>query len=139
MMKFLIKDLSEAVKSVTNNIEISVRTVYLDDLSDTENSTFAFGYFIEIRNSNPEAVQLLSREWIIEDANKNKKIVTGEGVVGKQPILEPKEIFNYNSWVNIATPLGQMKGYFTMQSISEKQNLKIAIPSFQLLKPGSLH
>lgn len=138
-MENLQKDLSELTEGQENNIWIGIRTVYLAKLSNVEKEIYAFAYIIEIKNLNPSPVQLLSREWTIEDITKFKKKVVGDGVIGKQPIIETQTSFTYNSWAQITAPIGSMKGSYTMQFTEQPQQFSVTIPQFSLIKPNSLN
>ena len=58
---------------------------------------YAFGYMITIENQSNDSVQLKSRFWEIKDALNNTEYVTGEGVIGKKPVLKPGESHTYKS------------------------------------------
>ena len=99
-----------------HRIEVSAESLYLAEHSEPEEERFVFAYTITIRNVGDVAAQLLSRHWVITDANGNVEEVRGEGVVGKQPRLEPGEGFQYTSAAAIATPVGSMQGSYQMQA-----------------------
>src|SRR5918992_5642414 len=91
-------------------IEVSARTQYLADQSDEAAGRYVFAYTITLRNTGSVAAQLISRHWIITDAQGKVEEVRGLGVVGAQPLLQPGESFEYTSAAAIATPVGTMKG-----------------------------
>jgi ApaG protein len=78
-------------------IAVDAATQYLADQSDEAAGRFVFAYTITIRNTGTVAAQLVSRHWIITDANNQVQEVKGQGVVGEQPYLRPNESFEYTS------------------------------------------
>ncbi len=89
--------------SVTENIRVTVRPVYLDGRSDLMMKRFVFGYFVRIENRGMEDVQLLKRHWYIHDANDRVQEVEGDGVIGVQPVISPGEKHEYNSFCVLET------------------------------------
>src|SRR5207248_4539980 len=88
------------------DVAVSAQTQYLADQSDEANSRYVFAYTITIRNEGSIAAQLISRHWIITDAQGLVQEVRGLGVVGAQPLLQPGESYEYTSGASIATPVG---------------------------------
>ena len=95
-------------------IEVSAITEYLEQESEPERDRYAFAYTITIVNRGEVAAKLISRHWIITDANGHEQQVRGEGVVGEQPMLAPNEGFRYSSGVVLDTPIGAMQGSYQM-------------------------
>lgn len=121
-----------------HNITVEVETQFVETQSEPENDRYVFSYTITIRNEGDEPAQLLSRHWIITDANGSIQEVKGEGVVGEQPHLNPGEGFQYTSGTMIATPVGSMQG--TYHLIADNGELfEAEIPSFTLAIPRTLH
>ena len=119
-------------------VDIQVATQYLADESIPEENRFAFAYTITITNSGTEAVRLLNRHWIITNGRNRISEVRGEGVVGKQPLIEPGKSFSYTSGAVIETAVGTMEGSYEM--ISESGRPFIApVTAFSLVEPSSLH
>lgn len=117
---------------------VSVRTQYLDEQSDPDNSHFVFVYTITIRNTGQVAAQLISRHWVITDANNHVEEVRGLGVVGHQPLLQPGEQFEYTSGTSMGTLQGSMSGeYFCVAEDGEQ--FETRIPEFVLSLPRTLH
>ena len=117
---------------------VSVRTQYLEEQSDPDNSHFVFVYAITIRNTGQVAAQLISRHWVITDANNHVEEVRGLGVVGHQPLLQPGEQFEYTSGTSMATLQGSMSGeYFCVAEDGEQ--FETRIPEFVLSLPRTLH
>ncbi len=119
-------------------IKIKVATNYLDDQSDADLGRFAFAYTITIENIGEVSAKLLSRHWVITDANGKIQEVTGDGVVGKQPHLNPGESFRYSSGAVLDTPVGSMHGSYHMLA-DNGANFNAPIAPFTLAVPGILH
>ena len=119
-------------------IEVSAATQYLADQSDEGAGRFVFAYTITLRNTGSVAAQLISRHWIITDAQGLVQEVRGLGVVGAQPRLEPGESFEYTSGASIATAVGTMKGSYQMVA-ADGTRFEAEIPQFTLSVPRVLH
>lgn len=119
-------------------IEISPQPHYLPEQSDPEENRYVFAYTITIRNRGRLATQLLSRHWIITDARNEVQEVRGQGVVGKQPLLQPGESFTYTSGTPLEAVPGTMKGSYRMRA-ADGHEFDAEIPEFLLAPPGSLH
>jgi ApaG protein len=89
-----------------------VRSRFLPEQSLPEDGRFVFAYTIRINNVGQVPARLLSRHWLITDANGKVQEVRGEGVVGEQPWLRPGEHFEYTSGAVLETPLGTMRGSY---------------------------
>ena len=125
-------------EAITKGIKISTTPEYLDHESIPEDGYFVFAYHITITNQSENLVQLLSRHWVITDANGRTEEVQGQGVVGLQPVIRPGEKFDYSSFCPLSTPVGTMHGtYQMMQESGEVFDATIA--PFTLAVPGSLH
>lgn len=119
-------------------LTVTVKTQYLEDQSDPDRSHYVFAYAVTIKNSGNVAAQLISRHWVITDANNHVQEVRGLGVVGHQPLLQPGEQFEYTSGTTLATPQGTMHGeYFCVAEDGEQ--FESAIPEFVLSLPRTLH
>jgi ApaG protein len=106
--------------------------------SDTERGRYVFAYTITLKNTGTVAAQLISRHWIITDANNQVQEVRGLGVVGEQPKLAPEQTFEYTSGTAIATPVGTMRGTYQMVS-DDGSEFEAPIPEFTLSIPRILH
>ncbi|OGT78871.1 MAG: Co2+/Mg2+ efflux protein ApaG, partial [Gammaproteobacteria bacterium RIFCSPLOWO2_02_FULL_47_50] len=96
------------------HIKVEVKTTYVQEQSEPENNRFVFAYTITITNTGQVPAQLLSRHWVITDANNKVQEVRGEGVVGEQPYLTPGDSFRYTSAAMLETPVGCMQGNYQM-------------------------
>jgi len=120
------------------HISINVNTTYLADQSDPSSDRYVFAYTITIANTGTVSAQLISRHWIITDAENVTQEVKGLGVVGEQPLLRPGESFEYTSGTAMATPVGTMRGSYQM--VAEDGNkFDAEIPPFTLSMPRVLH
>jgi ApaG protein len=119
-------------------IKIEVTTQYLDDQSDPPSGRFIFAYNITIANCGTVPAQLISRHWVITDAEGQVQEVRGLGVVGHQPLLNPGQQFEYTSGCNLATPVGTMRGSYQMTAEDGTQ-FEATIPEFVLSMPRTLH
>ena len=132
------KPMSSTENSDESNVQVEVETQYLPDQSDPQGQRFAFAYTITIRNGGEEAVRLLNRHWIITDGDNQVQEVHGEGVVGKQPLIEPGESFSYTSGAVLDTAVGTMEGSYEMISASGRPFIA-PIEVFSLVQPSALH
>src|SRR5690606_20558068 len=98
---------------------------------------YVFSYTITIRNEGTVPARLLTRHWIITDANGKTQDVRGEGVVGEQPYLKPGQGFRYSSGTVIETPVGSMQGSYQMLA-DDGHKFDAPIPAFRLAIPGIL-
>ncbi len=120
------------------DIRIQVATNYMDDQSEPDSDRYVFAYTITIANNGDVPARLISRHWIITDANGKVQEVTGDGVVGEQPHLNPGEEFRYSSGAVLETPVGAMQGLYRMEA-DNGVNFDAPIAPFTLAVPGVLH
>jgi len=120
------------------DIRIQVATSYVDDESEPESDRYVFAYTITISNSGDVPAQLISRHWIITDANGKVQEVNGDGVVGEQPLLNPGEKFRYSSGAVLETPVGAMQGLYRMEA-DGGVSFDALIAPFTLAVPGLLN
>ena len=127
-------------------VAVDVITAYLPDHSEPDDGQYTFAYTITIHNGSDLPVQLLSRHWIITDADSDVQEVRGEGVVGEQPIIEPNSAFRYTSGATLATPVGCMEGSYSMvvrEPINidprELPTFEVPIAAFSLHTPTALN
>jgi ApaG protein len=120
------------------DIRVSVKTEYLPSESDTDTNRFVFAYTITVENHGEVAAKLLSRHWIITDAENRVQEVKGKGVIGEQPHLKHGESFQYTSGTMIETPVGSMQGSYQMQA-DDGHTFNAVIVPFTLAVPGVLH
>ena len=121
-----------------SGIRIQVATNYIDEQSEPDSDRYVFGYTITISNDGDRAAQLLSRHWVITDANGKVQEVSGDGVVGEQPHLNPGEHFRYSSGAVLETPVGAMQGLYRMLA-DDGDRFDAPIEPFTLAVPGMLN
>ena len=124
--------------SLTHKIRVDVSTSYIDDQSKPDESRYVFSYTITIHNEGTVPAKLLTRHWVITDANGKVQEVRGDGVVGEQPHLQPGQGFRYSSGAVIETPVGAMQGSYQMMA-DDGARFDAQIAPFRLAKPGLLH
>jgi ApaG protein len=120
-----------------HRIRIDVETSYLEEQSDPRERKYVFSYTITLRNEGSASAKLLTRHWIITDANGKVQEVRGDGVVGEQPHLKPGQGFRYSSGAMIETPVGAMQGSYQMVS-DDGEKFDAPIAPFRLAMPGIL-
>jgi ApaG protein len=117
---------------------VQVTSEYSPERSQPASHQWFFLYTVTISNEGDDAVQLLTRHWIITDGKGRVEEVRGPGVVGKQPTLAPGESFEYTSGCPLPTPFGIMEGTYQMTTASgERFDAKIA--PFTLSEPYTVH
>ena len=117
---------------------VTVETAFVPDQSDDAQNRYVFSYTVTVTNTGNVAAQLISRHWIITDADEQTQEVRGLGVVGEQPLLQPGESFRYTSGTVLATPVGTMHGSYQMTAEDGTQ-FDAPIPQFTLAMPRILH
>ena len=120
------------------HITVAPRATYIPDQSDAGAERYAFAYTITITNTGEIPARLVSRHWVITDANNMVQEVKGQGVVGAQPRLKPGESFEYTSGSLLATPVGTMRGTYQMVA-EDGTRFDAPIPEFTLSAPRVLH
>ncbi len=127
------------VTAITQDVKISVETIYEDEFSMPENSHYMFSYRISIENLGHHTIQLLRRKWHIFDVSGFHRTVEGEGVVGDQPIMQPGEKYVYESGCNLKSEIGYMKGHYEMIRLADSEPFQVQIPEFKLIVPFRLN
>jgi ApaG protein len=127
-------------------VGVNVVTTYLPGHSRPEAGQYTFAYTITISNAGDVPVQLLSRHWLITDADDKVQEVRGDGVVGEQPVIAPNQSFRYTSGATLTTPVGCMEGSYFMVacdplggSAASTPTFEVPIPAFSLHTPTALH
>ncbi|MEZ5293574.1 MAG: Co2+/Mg2+ efflux protein ApaG [Vicinamibacterales bacterium] len=124
--------------TVTRGIRVQVRSMYVAERSDPQQRRYFFAYHIRISNEGTETAQLLSRHWIITDADGEVQDVRGPGVVGETPVLAPGASFEYTSFCPLPTAVGTMQGSYTMVT-ADGETFEAAIRPFTLAMPHALN
>lgn len=124
--------------TTTRGVRVQVTSRYLPDKSSPENSYYFFTYKIRISNLGRNTVQLISRQWIITDADGKVQEVQGPGVVGEQPVLQPEASFEYSSFCPLKTPVGSMHGSYKMV-LDSGEEFEAMIRPFTLAVPTAVN
>lgn len=121
-----------------HDIQVTVKSYYIKEQSDPDRELYVFAYTVNIENKGSIAAKLISRHWVITDADGKKQEVKGEGVIGEQPHLSPGASFEYTSGTHMDTPVGSMYGTYQMIA-DDGVNFDADIPAFTLALPKTLH
>ena len=124
--------------TTTRGIRIQVRSQYLPERSTPRDSQYLFAYHIRVSNEGEETAQLVSREWVINDADGHVERVKGPGVVGEQPVLEPGDAVEYTSFCPLKTSVGSMHGSYQMVT-ADGETFDAVISPFTLAIPNALN
>ncbi|HEY6002236.1 MAG TPA: Co2+/Mg2+ efflux protein ApaG [Anaeromyxobacter sp.] len=124
--------------AVTEGIRVTVSSSFRADRSDPEKGRWLFTYHVRIANEGNDAAQLVSRHWIITDANGEQQEVVGDGVVGHQPRLASGDKFEYTSFCVLQTPHGSMRGTYRMVR-GDGTSFEARIAPFPLVVPDALN
>jgi len=126
------------MKANIYSIQVEPEVVYSEDKSDVASDTYVFQYRIRLTNLGSVAAQLISRHWIITDANDQVQEVRGIGVVGEQPRIEPGQSFEYSSGASLKTPYGSMRGRYHMRA-DDGTRFEADIPELVLVARRVIH
>lgn len=121
-----------------HHIDVKVKTAYIDNQSEPDQQRYVFTYTITITNDGVIPAKLMTRHWVIKDANEKVQEVRGVGVVGEQPHLSPGSSFEYTSGTVLETPFGTMEGSYQMLA-DDGTTFDAEIPAFLLTTPRQLH
>ena len=125
-------------EAITRSIRVRVQSSYVPERSEPERNSWFFIYTVEVANQGDQTAQLMSRHWVITDANGTVREVRGPGVVGEQPVLAPGESFTYTSACPLETPFGTMHG--TYQIVTQGgERFDANIAPFSLGEPHSIN
>lgn len=127
------------LQQISTFIKITATPTYLNEQMNDGNGDHFFTYTISIENTSKYPIKLLSRYWRIVDAAGYTKNVEGDGVVGRQPIIDPGQKYVYSSAVSIESELGRMGGFYTFIELSTMQEFDVTIPDFDLVVPAILN
>ena len=127
------------IQQVTQGIKISVKTEYEGSFFKDGKVQHAFAYSITIENQSKDTVQLISRHWKIKDSLNYPRVVQGDGVIGRKPILLPGEKHSYTSGCLLDSPMGAMHGHYKLVNFATTQKFKVPIPLFNLSAPFSMN
>ena len=120
-----------AYQAETLGVVVRVTPTYLAHQSDPAQRRWVWAYAVEIENQRDDAVQLMTRHWIITDAFGRIEEVEGPGVIGEQPVIAPGQTHRYTSGCPLGTSSGTMVGSYGMVDV-DGDRLDVAIPAFSL-------
>jgi ApaG protein len=124
--------------TTTRDIRVEVRSEFLPERSSVREGSYLFQYHVRISNLGSETAQLISREWIITNADGEVERVKGPGVVGEQPVLPPGASFEYTSYCPLKTSVGSMQGSYQMVTAGGER-FDALISPFTLAVPNALN
>ena len=127
-----------ASSTTTRGICIEVRSEFLPERSSPRDGSYLFQYDVRISNVGSETAQLISREWVITNADGEVERVKGPGVIGEQPLLPPGSSFEYTSYCPLKTAVGSMQGSYQMVT-ANGERFNAAIAPFTLAVPNALN
>jgi ApaG protein len=119
-------------------IDVQVETRFVPDQSKPHDNRYVFAYTVTLHNAGDVAARLLTRHWVITDANGKVEEVRGEGVVGDQPWMRPGDRYQYSSGAVLDTAVGTMRGSYQMLA-DDGTHFETPIPPFTLSIPRTLH
>ena len=125
-------------EATTNGVKVQVTSRFLEERSNPQTKKFVFAYTVTITNTESVPVQLISRKWIIRDADGDIETIEGPGVVGEKPVLQPGQSFEYTSFCPLETPFGTMEGHYNMVA-ADGSRFQAKIAPFGLATPGPLN
>ncbi|QHI95233.1 Co2+/Mg2+ efflux protein ApaG [Aristophania vespae] len=126
----------------TGDITVTVRPIWIEELSDPTEQLYTWVYYVIIENGGKETVQLTGRTWTVLDSTGKKSSSYSQGIAGEQPIIPPKEHFEYTSGAELKTPTGFMVGHYHATLVGEDHYFYVSIPMFSLDSPhqsGLIH
>ena len=130
------------VNLTTHEITVSAESTYQQQYSEPIHERYVFSYRIQIKNRSSRPIQLLARRWEVIDGAGEHRSVEGEGVVGQQPVIQPGKSYAYNSWVQLDTRIGAMRGTYIMSRVDERGRevlFEVAVPKFVHVAPEVLN
>ncbi|MDD2982521.1 MAG: Co2+/Mg2+ efflux protein ApaG [Crocinitomicaceae bacterium] len=125
--------------TITKGIKISVVSSFKSEYSNLLQNAYYFEYRIQIENKSEHTVKLIRRDWFIYDSLDLPRYVSGEGVVGQQPILSPGEIYQYTSGSDLSSEIGYMTGHYTFIDMETALEFPVYIPRFDLIFPAKMN
>jgi len=123
----------------TKGINIFVETGYKGRYLSKQGHLYIFVYNITITNLGENLVQLMGRHWYIYDTGEGPSEVSGDGVVGQQPIIAPGQSYTYQSGCHLRASIGLMKGHYKMKNVDTGGFFRVAVPNMQFFATPRLN
>ncbi len=127
------------VTEITEGVRVSVEVEYQPDYSSPSQYHYVFTYRVTIENNSSRTIQVLRRHWHIRDIGYAHREVAGEGVVGRQPVIEPGHAHQYVSGCNLKSGVGSMHGTYVVERVMDGKLFNVSIPRFQMIAPFRLN
>jgi ApaG protein len=121
--------------SFSNSIKVTAIPLYQGESVEEDKEYSVWSYNIIIENHSDTTIKILSRYWKIIDSSGLIHEITGNGVVGKNPVIFPGDLFEYTSFTNLHTSSGVMVGKYYAENVDTGQSMEIDIPAFSLDNP----
>lgn len=115
----------------TSDILVTASPHYEDDMSTPFEDYYVWSYNIKIQNKSAVAIKITHRSWVVVDNKGQIQEVSGEGIIGLQPVIKPGNSFEYSSNVHLGTPSGIMMGTYEV-SLEDGKMIEVEVPSFSL-------
>lgn len=135
----MVNPLKVMVTAISEGVRITVNTQFRPDLSQLDMGLYFFNYRVEIENNNSFKIQLMHRDWYVFDSLNDASFVSGEGVIGEQPMLLPGERFIYTSGAELSSEIGFMKGFYTFLNTGTETYFQVNVPTFHFISPPRLN
>jgi len=126
-------------EGVSHGIHVLIEPEYLESHSNPYEGQFIFQYHVRLTNEGEMVVTLRRRHWVIIDEQGEREEVTGDGVIGMQPTLQPGHSFEYESYCPLNTRWGTMEGDYLFEREEDGEKFTVAIPRFYLVAPDVEH
>tara|TARA_B100000780_G_scaffold71501_1_gene47817 strand:+ start:102 stop:488 length:387 start_codon:yes stop_codon:yes gene_type:complete len=127
------------IQEITRGIRISVKVKFEGSFFKDQILNHAFMYFISIENKSKDVVQVLTRNWRILESSNHDKYISGDGIVGKKPVIKPEGTHIYHSGCLLTSSIGSMSGTYVMINFTTGQKFNVKVPSFKLCTPQTLN
>lgn len=127
------------MSEVPQAISVDVEPAYCIEESSVAEQRFVFSYTVTIHNHSAQSVQVLTRFWRVTQGSGKTQEVRGKGVVGKQPLIAPGQLFRYTSRAVLESPVGVMEGAYTCLDIEAQHAFEVPIAPFRLASPNQVH
>ena len=127
------------IQQITKGIKISITSNFEEKRYQSTKVFYIFSYSISIENQGSDTVQWRNRHWKIVDSLNKTEVVDGEGVIGRKPILKPKQTYTYTSNCYLSSPIGSMNGFYEMINFNSSKIFNVHIPTFQLMVPATFN